>query len=259
MGKVLAGWYRWQRGRGLSPLTIRRRRWAIGHATRCGLDLRTCTADDIETAMSRLDAPQTRRSFVSDLRSLYRWGVRRGHFTHDPTAGVDLPHVPQRLPTPLTYNQLRRALDCPDKRVRLLVMLGAYAGLRVSEMARLHTDDIDLDRMVLTVRQGKGSKDRCVPVAPELAPILAELPVGPVVGVSVGYISGLLRQWFRHCDIDRRPHDLRATFATAAAEATDGRLEVVAELLGHTNISTTRRYALFTPSTVAAVQHLYPL
>ena len=207
--------------------------------------------------MSRLKSSQTRRSFVSDLHMLYRWGVRRGYFTGDPTDGVDVPRVPMRLPTPLTDDQLRQALGC-DGRTRLVVMLGAYAGLRVSEIARLDGGDIDVNHRTIVVRSGKGGKDRVIPMAPELVDVLAGV-AGPVVGVGAARVSEIIRQRFRVCGIDRRPHDLRATFATAAARACGGNLEVVAALLGHASTTTTRRYAAFVPSTAGAVQDLYPL
>jgi len=93
------------------------------------------------------------------------------------------------------------------------------------------------------------------------ARIAAELPAdghGRIVptlqdGQSVG---DLIRRLFRELGIDARPHDLRHTFGTEAAKASNGNIVLVAQMMGHSAIQTTQRYIGWTPAgaeTVAAM------
>jgi integrase/recombinase XerD len=251
-------WINHQRARGLSPATVRRRQWTIRVMKNLGFDPLHAAVEDIEEAMISLGSAESRKCFLSDLRMFYRWARRRDLRQDDPTELIDAVRVPARLPTPLTREELSAAGQAADPVTRLMMAFGALAGLRVSEIGRIEGRDIVGDRLV--VRNGKGGKDRVVPLHPLLAEQLAKLEnhPGPIFGVQGATVSKRIRLVFRRVGLSHhRPHDLRHSFATAAAEQCDGNLTIVAELLGHTDPCTTKRYAAFTPDTAAVVAKLY--
>jgi integrase/recombinase XerD len=261
--ELVAGFSTYQRYRGFSPKTILRRAWTINHLA-AHIDprpLTEATPDDVIGFLSERPTAQTRYSLLCDIRCFYRWAILHGHAEHDPTVTVDPPKVPQRAATPLTVEQIRRALmAAPTRSTELAILLGAYAGLRVSEIAVLHTDNL-AHRSRIIVRNGKGGKDRIVPVAPELALALARhmgTRTGRVFpGATPGSISERIRRTFRLAGIAARPHDLRHSFATAAARRSNGNVVLVASLLGHADTKTTQRYIGWCPSGVDVVDDLY--
>lgn len=230
--------------RGLATATIERRRWTLTAIEQeANRRLVTLSTMDIETFLARRSAPATRRALLGDLRAFYRWARSRKLAVYDPTAPIEPPKIPRRLPTPLTRDEVQRAWSAAGFNLRVMIALGASAGLRVSEIAALHTDDIDLENGVLVVRQGKGGKDRAVPIAPALAELLRHVPAGPVTSQTTGdAVSKVIRRHLRECGIQKRAHDLRASFATEAARVSGGNLVLVARLMGHDSMATTTRY-----------------
>lgn len=108
-------------------------------------------------------------------------------FLYQQVLGLKLPWMdnitrakqPQRLPCVLTRQEVQRVLTAlPDSAPGLILRLAYGAGLRLSEGLRLRVKDVDLDRLMLTIRDGKGGKDRttCLPASlvPALARQLAE-------------------------------------------------------------------------------------
>lgn len=237
--------------RGLAVTTVDRRRWTL--TTFVGEISPRCSAEattiDVERFISARRTPATRRALLGDLRAFYRWGVSRHHVNVDPTLPVELPKVPKRLATPLTRDELRRAWDAADFRMRCILALGASAGLRVSEMAALDMSNVDLENRILYVRNGKGGKDRAIPMSAVLVDLLRHCGPGPVVSYKTGHsLSEAVRMHFRRVGIHgHRPHDLRHAFATECARVTGGNMLVVAQLMGHTSIATTQRYTAALP------------
>ena len=134
--------------------------------------------------------------------------------------------------------------------------MAAYAaGLRVSEVVHLKVSDIDSQRMVIRVTQGKGSKDRYVMLSPRLLEILrlywqdahprdwlfpGEVPGQPITRSAVALACNVARQ---RSGIQKpiTPHSLRHAFATHLLETgTDVRR--IQLLMGHRSLSTTAKY-----------------
>lgn len=240
--------------RGLSGATIKRRRLTLSMFSRQH-PLDSATADDIERWLLAFDEPATRRAYLGDLRAFYRWALRRSVLATDPTLVLDTPKVPDGTPRPLSRRDLMRAINAASDRVRRRVLLAAYAGLRVSEIAALHADDIDLEHGTLTVRNGKGGKDRVVPLAPVLADELAGTTGRVCDCRTADGVSSSITALFERLEINRRPHDLRATFATEVAATSD--LMLASRLLGHKSIQTTMTYVAVRPPGAEAVAGLY--
>lgn len=236
-----------QKVRGFSARTIDRRVWSLEHLARAG-ELGEHTPTSIEIFLSRWPSAQSRYSIRSDVHQFYRWAIRRGLLTTDPTDGVDPPRLPKRAATPLSSAQLRAALAATrNNDERIAIMLGAYAGLRCSEIAALDMGDVHRgSKPVIVVRQGKGGVDGVVPLAPELAAAL------PLHGKAVPYRNGqsvghAIRQVFRRAGVKARPHDLRHTFCTAVAKRANGNLRLAQRLMRHASITATERYIRWNP------------
>jgi site-specific recombinase XerD len=169
---------------------------------------------------------------------------------------VPLPKQPQKLPEILSREEVWRLLTAlPHPRHRLILAVVYAAGLRVSEAIALKVSDIDADRMTVRIAQGKGAKDRYVPLAKRLLQDLRAYwkttppgvwlfanrqgtrPIDITVAQKIYMMAKLRAGIQKHGGI----HALRHAFATHLLEAgTD--LHTVQRLLGHRHISTTLRY-----------------
>lgn len=249
----------WERLVGHSAATRRRRRGTLSRFRR---DNPVWPADRkgerrvIERWLGKFPDAQTRRSYLGDLRAFFQWAVEGDLVAYDPTVGIRAPKVAQRRPNPLTHAQVRAAFSaCAESQDRLAIGLGVFAGLRVSEMAHLEHRDIDLVARVLTVRQGKGGKDRYLPICDELADIIAGC--GHTMTTAVGNTVSLrIKRVFKRGGVTgHRPHDLRATFATELIRHGVDLITVQA-YLGHSSVATTQRYVLPDDAGVELVNRL---
>ena len=163
---------------------------------------------------------------------------------------------PKALPAVLSREGVVRLLEAlPDPVYRLILQTASAAGLRVSEVIRLQVPDIDSSRMLLWVRQGKGHKDRCVPLSQRLLEALraywqqyrpatwlfpGRTPVGHR---SIGAVQRACHRAVLGCGFPQKVsmHTLRHSYATQLLEAgTD--LLTIQRLLGHRDLQTTARY-----------------
>jgi len=112
-------------------------------------------------------APKSRNQATSALAFLFR-----EVFGRDDLAHVRRAREPRRVPTVLSDGQVRRVLCHLSGKYRLLASLMYGAGLRVLECHQLRVKDVDFELMQITVRDGKGGKDRWVMLPEVLAPPL---------------------------------------------------------------------------------------
>ncbi len=132
----------------------------------------------------------------------------------------------------------------------LLVDLAIHTGLRRSELASLRVGDIDLERQLLIVRQGKGSKDRVIPLSNSTCEKLAGYIKGKEKDISLfglvpASISGKIRTFATKAGVKLHAHSLRDYFATSLSEK-GATIREIQSLLGHTNLTHTERYTLHT-------------
>ncbi len=167
------------------------------------------------------------------------------------------PKRPKALPDVMTLDEVLTLLEAVESyrnRVTLTVMYGA--GLRITEACALRVGDIDSERMVIHVRQGKGRKDRFVMLPQMVLSLLRQYwrmarpkdylfpGMRPGRHITPQNIRRAFHQARRRTGLRKsvHPHTLRHSFATHLVDAgTD--LEVVQALLGHVSISTTSIYA----------------
>jgi integrase/recombinase XerD len=134
---------------------------------------------------------------------------------------------------------------------RIQIMLLYYCGLRVSEMLSLHIQDIDFKEEYLKVVQGKGGKDRFVPMPKplirELKPYLAMFPkTDYLTRTKRRNISAIIKRLGKVMGIEGlHAHTLRHSYATHVFEKSNN-LRLTQELLGHESIATTQIYTHLT-------------
>ncbi len=162
----------------------------------------------------------------------------------------------RRLPTVLRAAESERILQVARcERDRMILLLGLYCGLRVSEIVKLRAEHVDLQERELLVYQGKGKKDRMVPVSlsiiGDLSRWIGEQRKGwifpsprkadaPLTTRAVQYLVTAAAQ---RAEIPRRisPHKLRHTAATNLLTK-GANLRQVQDFLGHASVATTEIY-----------------
>lgn len=232
--------------RALSPRTID---CYEGYLQRAGVALDTetpwvVTTQQIEHLIGSMTSSASgRKSMRTALGGFYAWGLARGYLAVDPAAPVPTPRVPKGRPRPTPEGVLLDALERADDRERLMVELGALAGLRASEIAQVHQLDLNEDDELLV--HGKGGKERIVPlVAGHLVDAIraADGWVFPNVQrgghLTPNHVTHILS---RLLDGPWTGHTLRHRFGTRAYAVTRDLL-AVSELLGHESPNTTLTY-----------------
>ncbi|MEM5295613.1 site-specific integrase [Burkholderia sp. JPY481] len=214
-------------------------------------------------------APSSVQLAVGALRFLYRITLRREWSDDD----FPLPKRTVKLPVILSYEEVTRFFESiPSLKQRVTLMTAYAAGLRVSELVHLKVTDIDSQRMMIRIRQGKGRKDRYVMLSPRLLEILRTYwhEARPRDWLFPGQIPG--RPITRHalvnaCVAGRErsgitkpvtPHSLRHAFATHLLESGTN-VRTIQLLMGHRALSTTARYLKVSTSTVCATTSPFDL
>jgi site-specific recombinase XerD len=115
-------------------------------------------------------APSSVVTAVAALRFVYKVSLKKNwHFEEV----IPAPKMPQKLPVVLSPEEVLKFLGCIDSTMHRAILTTCYAaGLRIPEAVCLKTTDIDSQRMVIHVDQGKGQKDRYVMLSPKLLEIL---------------------------------------------------------------------------------------
>jgi site-specific recombinase XerD len=166
------------------------------------------------------------------------------------------PKLEKKLPTVLSAGEVLRMIEATDniKHKNMIALLYA-SGLRRSELLNMKVGDIDFERNVVIVREGKGKKDRQTPLAQNIKGIFAEYiekyrPKEYLFEGATGdrysetSIRKVVVEAAKRANISTKnvtPHSLRHSFATHLLEnAVD--IRYIQQLLGHSNIKTTERY-----------------
>jgi len=212
----------------------------------------------------RQHSPQAVNQFVSAVKFLYQVTLE----TALPDNALPRMRVPHKLPVVLSPAEVDAFFrHVGTLRYQAALMTAYGAGLRVSEVVRLKISDIDSQRNLIRVEQGKGKKDRYAMLSPRLLKVMRAwwcversrdwLFPGSRPGrhMDVEMLQLVCRQAAELAGIGKRVrvHTLRHSFATHLLDQGVD-LRVIQELLGHTNIDTTARYAQVSPRLVAVTK-----
>lgn len=250
--------------RNLSSHTIYDRRRLLTRYT-ATVDPLTVTSDEINTWLDDdCDiGPRSRSAYLSTLAAFHQWLEDTDHRADDPTRKIRRPKLGRLLPRPIADTDLEHALAHADARMRVWLLLAARDGLRCMEIAQLRREDVVLDSEppLLIVRQGKGRKDRIVPLNPEVHAALEEyglrsgylFTVRSGKPITAGTLSSYVSKFLRSLDIEASLHRGRHKFGTDSYAESGGDLRLVQEMMGHDDPKTTSIYAAFDPVKAAVV------
>ncbi len=250
--QLLQDWVLWQRGRGMSDKTITDRLTIIRRIP----DAAIITPQGVDRFLTAAAwAKATRANYHGAIRAWCKWLIITGRRADDPTLTATTPKVKKGRPRPVADEHLTILLGTRMyKRTRAMILLAAYAGLRVSEIAAIKGDDVDTVTNTIIVI-GKSDKQRQIPLHPILKDLAAIMPRrgwwfptyvgntkhlagGPMLGNSV---SSSISNVMDRAGIPGTPHALRHWFGTALREAGVDSL-VIKELMGHESLATTAIY-----------------
>lgn len=197
---------------------------------------------------------------IASLRGWFKWMVGSEMISTDPTAGLEQPKMARHLPKVLTVNELATIFseELPPLETAILELLYA-AGLRVSELANLTLQNINLDQNYVRCI-GKGSKERLIPIGKKAEKAIQnylsdrdtiifrnDLKTNKLFldengkAISRQKIYKIIHTLGEKIDKNISPHTIRHSFATHLLE-NGADLRVVQELLGHSDVSTTQLY-----------------
>jgi site-specific recombinase XerD len=216
----------------------------------------------LHLAENHVGAP-TMNSTVSALRFFFTVTLDRA----DAVRHLTFVHEPRKLPVVLSPEEVARFLEAaPGVKYKAAFSAAYGAGLRVSEVAALKVSDIDSERMMLRIEQGKGRKDRYAMLSPVLLELLRDwwriarpkawLFPGrdPLQPLSTRQLNRACHAAADMAEITKRvsPHTLRHSFATHLLEQNTD-IRVIQVLLGHAKVDTTALYTHIATNTIRAV------
>ena len=230
--------------------------------------------------MGKRISAATLRQLLSIMRSFFGWLNRNGHLLHNPAEHLALPRPEQSLPRVLNETELARLIETPDLqtaiglRDRALMEVLYATGIRHAEVHKLDLYDVDTAAHRLTVRLGKGQRDRLVPLTetaahwltryvtvarpelaagqwwgkgkrreqPKLIPPTAALWLS-VTGRRLSYqmIAERIRDYALQAEIKASVHTFRHCCATHLLRG-GASIRHIQQLLGHRDLSTTEIY-----------------
>lgn len=217
----------------------------------------------------------TIQSRCAALRFLFVKTLRRPYLLDE----IPFPKRPRKLPTVLSPEEVARLIDSARNLMHRTMLMTLYAtGLRRAELCHLKVSDIDSERMVIHVHQGKGSRDRDVLLTPKLLDTLREY--WRWMKPKTYLFPGMVDNWRADVPITEKivwdavahaakqagikkhvsPHTLRHSFATHMLEA-GADLRTIQVLLGHSKLEhstvylhLSRRHLQAIPSPLEAIE-----
>ncbi len=212
------------------------------------------------------------RDRLAPLRVWFRWMARNHHILHNPASELELPRMGVKLPKAiLTAEEAERIMEQTEIALHMGDPLGLRdrailetfysTGMRRGELANLKLWDLDLDRATVNIREGKGKRDRFIPLGGRAAgwvrryinearPQLAGEPDERIVflsnageRLSLDYLTEMVRDYVERAKLEKHGscHLFRHTMATLMLEG-GADIRFIQAMLGHANLNTTQIY-----------------
>lgn len=268
--------------KGYSPYTIARYRQVINYFSAFAniSEIDEVTPENTRNLFyyGRTEQKWTPNTFICYHKSLgvfFRWCIKEGHLKNNPIEDIEVPKLEKRIPEKLTKQDAMKVLEVVDNypyqcnflrfRNHAIFSTFIYTGVRKKELLNLKFTDVDIENLSIFIRQGKGSKDRIIPITYRLAEALTKyvevrkkaFKTCPEFFTSYTYDMGfgesgikrLVEKIKKTSRIKFTIHKLRHTFATLMLE---GGCDIysLSKMMGHSDIKTTTVYL------AASAEHL---
>jgi integrase/recombinase XerD len=221
----------------------------------------------------------SQRGKLIPVKGFFKWLTRHNHILYNPASELEMARLPRRLPkhvlTAEEVESVLRQIDTGDPlgvRDRAVIETLYSTGIRRMELVNLHVLDVDAERGTLLVRQGKGSKDRLVPIGERalywinryVAQVRLHLVVGRDDGTlfltrtgevfNLNWLSRTVARYIDSASIGKRGgcHLFRHTMATLMLEG-GADIRFIQAMLGHAELSTTQIYTQVAIRTLKAI------
>ena len=290
----------WMAACAFSPMSIKARRIELGYFIDWCEERAVSRPDEVTRALleryrqhvfnyRRKDTAgalsfQSQSKRLVSVRVFFQWMARQHHLLYNPASELELPRVQKRLPRNiLTVAEIEQVLNAVDTleasnpeptglgvRDRAMLETLYSTGMRRGELVALHTDDLDSERGTVYIRQGKGAKDRVVPIGERacrwiekylsaIRPLYLEASGEPDdgtlflakhgQGMRGAQLSGIVKKTLEAAQLERfketHPnaacHLFRHACATHMLEA-GADIRYIQALLGHSKLTTTEVY-----------------
>lgn len=212
--------------------------------------------------------PGTQWLYQQHFRAYCRWLVLTDRRLDNPMEKLPSISKPRGDPKPISEPELARLLRAADDQARVMILLGAFAGLRVHEIAKVKGKDLDWSTWKLRV-EGKGAKVNYLDLHPVLRDAVAAYPRAKWwfpqrddngkelnLPLTPEDVSAVIRKAMRAAGVDATAHQLRHRYGTILLEQT-GNLRTVMELMRHESINSTQIYTgIASPARAAAIASL---
>lgn len=212
-------------------------------------------------------AVASQHSRLAPLKVWFKWLNYRKYISKDPAAELELPRVGYKLPNVMNRDEAERVLSQPNigeplgMRDRAMLEMLYSSGLRRMELLHLKLYDVDQKHGLVTVREGKGKRDRVVPIGERalawldmylngLRPEIVRKPDNGIVFLTTNgvpftpnYLSWLARQYVKSAGVGKGGacHIFRHTMATLMLEG-GADIRYIQAMLGHVRLDTTQIY-----------------
>lgn len=205
----------------------------------------------------RKNVARTRNDALTIFGLFYRFCTQKGYCYKDVTEVIEYTKCKKKERLFLSENETRIIFDTVEKPlIKLVLQTLYYTGIRIGELTELKIEDIDFKESIIHIKNGKGNKERVIPLHKELKRLLLEyidnwrlnvnseyLFCTKTGSISQVYISSELRKTLMLAGIEKEitPHTYRHTFASNLIKKGVSVVQVQ-KLLGHESLITTGIY-----------------
>ncbi len=221
----------------------------------------------LKTRQEKAWSPKTFRNIWQCFKTFFDWCIKAGYLSDNPVKHIERPRLPLILPRCISHEDAKKVLyhatwyswksEIEKQRNMSIISTLMMTGLRLQELLNLEATEVDLANGNIFVRQGKGRRDRNIPIYPKLLPVLRayqrtrQMEGRPSRWFFTGFHSDkqlypkdarrICKKIGLSAGVKFTPHMLRHTFARELAD-NDFDVMKIKELLGHAQVTTTQRY-----------------
>ena len=220
--------------------------------------------------LERMWANKTFRNYRQYLKTFFDFCIREDYIKVNPVEKIEKPKLPKRIPRCLDKNQIENLLlhlDCYDwfndletKRNKAIIRTFLYTGIRLNELLKLKTTSVNFEASEIIIYQGKGSKDRVIPIHLDLMPYFKAYQKAKKKPTTYFFSSirsdkpltennlySIIKKIRSKTRFHFTPHQLRHTFGKLAIENNLNPFKLQ-KIMGHSSIETTQIYVYVSDS-----------